>query len=208
MFSVWIGSKVKDIGLDHFGCSRLGSRRTYARHLPFAFLTNRKPAPYGLEDGRIRPDGCSLFKLSKLIQLARVHFVRVYPRRIVCSINAYSMVSCRMMQRQVSELRSFPSAETCPFVYWNRQVGSNRVKPVTVTVFLHVVHSIDRHCRSRHAAEKHLITGEISSTDISFKLRQRDVLDFHVAALLIGDKVFRFELIECLSIALGACPQV
>ena len=88
------------------------------------------------------------------------------------------MVSSWSMRRQVSELRSFPIFETCPFVYPNRQLASNGVKPVIVTVLLHVVHLIDRHCGSRHAAQKHLITGAISSTDLLFKLRAGDVLNF------------------------------
>ena len=33
---------------------------THIRHLPFAFFTSRQPAPYGLEDGLIRPERCNL----------------------------------------------------------------------------------------------------------------------------------------------------
>ena len=93
-------------------------------------------------------------------------------------------------------------------MYSDGQLASDGVKPVIVTAFLHLVHLIDRHCGSRYAAQKHLITGEISSTDVMFKLRQRDVLDLHVAALLISDTLFRFGLIERVSTALGACLRV
>ena len=93
-------------------------------------------------------------------------------------------------------------------MYPNRQLASYGVKPVIVTVFLHPVHLIDRHCWSRHAAQKHLITGEISSTDLPLKFPQRDVLDLRVAALLIGDTIFRFGLIERASTALGSCGRV
>ena len=50
--------------------------------------------------------------------------------------------------------------------------------------------------------------GEISSTDLPFKFRQRNVLDLHVAALLIGDTIFRFGLIERASTTLSACRGV
>ena len=118
------------------------------------------------------------------------------------------MASSRSMWRQVSELCSFPIVETCSFVYSNRQLPSNGVNPVVVALILYVVHLIDRLCRSRHVAQKHSIAGEISSTDLRYILRQRDELDFHVAALLIGDTIFRFGLTECVSIAPGTCRQV
>ena len=73
---------------------------------------------------------------------------------------------------------------------------------------LHVVHWSDRHCRSSHAAQKCLNTGEISSPRLPVKLEQRDVLDFYVTALLIGDNIFRFGLIECVSIAFGTSRRV
>ena len=63
-------------------------------------------------------------------------------------------------------------AEACPFMYSNRQLASNGVNPVIVTAFLHLVHLIDWHCGSRHVAQKHLITAEISFTDLPLKLRQ------------------------------------
>ena len=68
-------------------------------------------------------------------------------------------------------------------MYWNTQLAWNRVKPVIVTVFLHLVQFINWHCGSSHGAQKHLITGGIKSTDLPFKRRQRDVLDLHVAAV-------------------------
>ena len=107
------------------------------------------------------------------------------------------------MRGQVSVLRSFPIVETCLFVYSKRQLASTGVKSIIVTVLLHVLNLMDRHCGSRHAAQKNWFTGEISSPDLLFKLGQRDVLDFHVAALLIGDTIFRFGLI-----ALDACRRV
>ena len=51
---------------------------------------------------------------------------------------------------------------------------------------------------------EHLITGVISSTDLPFKFRQRDVLDLHLTALLIGENIFCFGLIERASTILGA----
>ena len=80
------------------------------------------------------------------------------------------MISTRSMRRYVSELRFLPVVEVCPLVYSKRQLASNGVKPVIVTVFLPLVHLIDRHCGSRHAARKHLITGDISSTDLPCKV--------------------------------------
>ena len=145
---------------------------------------------------------------SKVIEFGPVGFVRVYPRWIVFSTEAYSVVCPRWMLRYVSELRSLPIVETCPFMYPNRQLVSNGVNPVLVTALLHVAHLVDRQCWSRHAAQKHLITGEISSTDLSFKLWQRDVLHFHVAALVIDDAIFCLGLIECVSVALGTCLRV
>ena len=93
-------------------------------------------------------------------------------------------------------------------MYLNRQLASNGVKDVIATVFLHLVHLIHRHCGSRNAAHGHLITSEISSADLPLKLRQRDLLDLHVAAHLIGDTIFRLGLIERVSTALGECRQV
>ena len=93
-------------------------------------------------------------------------------------------------------------------MYPNRQLASNGVKPVIVTALLHAVHLIHRHYVSRHAAQNHLITSQISWTDLPFKCRKRDVLDFHVAALLIGDTIFLVGLIERVSITLGPCRLV
>ena len=82
------------------------------------------------------------------------------------------------------------------------------MKPVIVIAGLHFVHLIDQPCGSRHAATKYLIPREISSTDLSFEFRQRNVLNLHIAALLIGDTIFRFGLIVHVSIVLDVCRRV
>ena len=93
-------------------------------------------------------------------------------------------------------------------MYSNQQFASNGVKPVIVIACLHLTHLIDRHCGSRHAAQKHLIPREMSSTDLSFEFRQRNVLNLHIAALNIGDTIFRFGLIVHISIVLDVCRRV
>ena len=117
------------------------------------------------------------------------------------------MVSSRSMRRQFPELSSFPVVNTCPFVYSNWQLASNVVNSIIVVLILHVVHLVDRHCWSRQAAQEYLITSEIGSTDLPLKLRQRDVLNFHVAALLMGDTILCVEIIEGVGIILGMCQR-
>ena len=90
-------------------------------------------------------------------------------------------------------------------MYSSRQFASNAVKStVIVVIALHAAHLIYQHCGSRHAAQKNLSTGEISWTDLLFKLRQQDVVDFHIAAVLIGDCMFRVEVIQ----GVGITPAV
>ena len=89
-----------------------------------------------------------------------------------------------------------------------QQFASNGVKPVIAIAGLHLIHLIDRHCWSRHAAQKHLISRAIGSTDLSFEFRQRNVLKPHIAALLIGDTILRFGLIVRVSTVLNVCRRV
>ena len=100
-----------------------------------------------------------------------------------------------------------PRHTDCPFVYSNRRLASNLIKSSIVAVVLYALHLVERHCGSRHAAQKYLVTSGIGSTDLLFKLRQRDALDFHVAALLIGDTIFRVEIIEGVGSILGMCRR-
>ena len=90
-------------------------------------------------------------------------------------------------------------------MYSNRQFASNGVQPVIVITCFHLIHLSDRHCGSEHGAQKYLIPREISSTDLSFELRQRIVLNLHTAALLIGDSIFHFGLIVHVSTVLDVC---
>ena len=54
-----------------------------------------------------------------------VHFINVYPPRVVFSVEAYSIFPSRSMRRQFSELGSLPVVETCSFRIGNlRQIGS------------------------------------------------------------------------------------
>ena len=66
-----------------------------------------------------------------------------------------------------------PDRRGLPSFVFEKATCGDSVKPVIVTAFLHLVHLIDRHCGSRHAAQKHLITGDISSTDLPLKFQQR-----------------------------------
>ena len=80
------------------------------------------------------------------------------------------MVFARSMQRRLSELGSFPVIDTCRFVYLNTKFASNWVKSVMVPLILHIVHLIDQHYRSSHAAQAHLISNDINSTDLRLKV--------------------------------------
>ena len=98
--------------------------------------------------------------------------------------------------------------ETRPFVYSRRQFVSNAVKStVIVVIALHAVHLVERHCGSRHAAQKHLVTGEISSTDLLSKLRRRDVVDLHITPFLFGDSIFGVEVIEGVCMTPAVCGR-
>ena len=143
--------------------------------------------------------------MSKLIHSSWVPHIRVYSWRVVFIVTAYFMVYSRLIWRQIPERGLFWVIQTCSFVYSNRQVALNYVKSVTVALVLHIVPLIDRYCRSRHAEQTHLITSQISSTGLLLKLWQRHVLDFPVAAVLIGDTIFLAKMIECVGIIVGMC---
>ena len=204
MYSVWTGSKVRDIDLRQFADPTLGSRRTYAIYHSLS-----------------SPAGNPLHMDSRMVEFGQIDVtcpavVEVHPIDSGPFCKGVPTVDCILYRGVFDGLSQVnaevglrtplsPVVEVCPFLYSNRQLASNGVKPVIVTAFLHLVHLIERQWGSRHASQKHLITGEIRWTTLLFKLRQRDVLDLHVAAILIGDTILGFGLIERTSTTLGAC---
>ena len=121
---VWIRSKVRDIDLELFGGSKLGRRFTYATyHVLFSLAGNPLRIDLRMIEFSQTGAACPVDVDAHPIGLGS--FCKVYPRRVVYRVTAYSMVSSRSMRREFPELGLISVVETCPSVYLNTQLALN-----------------------------------------------------------------------------------